>query len=146
MNAKRGREQRYQGICPVSWWNVAGVIFALGIHFKFFDVATVAARYILQKSSKSFKAIQFDFLYYKNSEFVRKHFQRMNTLKRAGTHAWYVRWSTLENDLTSSTSRVSMMANFISLGRVCHEEVDVECIVWAWLIELVENGLRGWRY
>jgi hypothetical protein len=144
VNAKRGREQRYQGICPVSWWNVAGVIFASGIHFKFFDVATVAARYILKKSSKNFKAIQFDFLHYNtSSEFEREYFQRMNTLKRAGTHAWYVRWSTLENDLTSSTSRVSMMANFISLGRVCHEEVDVEDIM---SIELVANGLWCWRY
>ena len=93
-------------------------------------MATVAARYIFQKLSKSFEVIQFDFLYYNtSSEFAPKHFERMNTLKRAGTHAWYVRWSTLEKDLTSSTSRVSMMANFISLGRVCHKEVDVECIV-----------------
>lgn len=43
-------------------------------------------------------------------------------MKRAGTHAWYVRWSTRERDFMSPLVRDSTTASFSSVGSRCHVE------------------------
>ena len=41
---------------------MVGVIFTLGVDFEFFDVATVATRYVLEESLENFNTIQLDTL------------------------------------------------------------------------------------
>ena len=59
-----------------------------------------------------------------------------HTLNRAGMQTRYVLWSTVESISTSPSSRKSMTANFISLGRACHEggkTTQVEAMVALWV-------------
>jgi len=87
-----------------------------------FYVGPIARRDILEEELKNFVVGQSDFLETDISEEeCITTIRYIHTLNRAGMQTRYVFWSTVESIPTSSSSRKSMTANFILLGRACHE-------------------------
>ena len=95
-----------------------------------FYVGPIAMRDILEEELKNFVVGQSDFLETDISEEWITTITYIHTLNRAGMQTRYVLWSTVESILTSSSSRKSMTANFISLGRACHEAESLWVSIW----------------